>query len=144
MAAEEGDFTIRRYIYRGEEYEVIPEDATHATVREDVTVVLAFAFQFHPSIVEVICHDKVERIEEDAFYECSSLRRVIMPGVKIVENSAFVDCDALTEVECGKLEIIEDWAFNCCKFLRSINLPSVRVIKEGGSNIASPDGREIW
>ena len=125
-----GDDNFMRYVYRGEEGEIIPRGATHISVREDVRVILAYAFYEHPNIVEVICHDKVEKIEEEAFYRCIYLRRVIMPGVKIVEIEAFFECNALTDVECGKLEIIEEDAFGHCKSLRSIHLPSVRIVED--------------
>ncbi len=69
-----------RYVYRGEEDEVIPLGATHITVREDVTVILRSAFRVHRNIVEVICHEAVEKIEDRAFDSCDRLRRVIMPG----------------------------------------------------------------
>jgi len=123
---------MRRYIYRGEDGERIPDDVTHVTVNADVTVVLRMAFCMHPNIVEVICHDKVEKIEQEAFYECPSLRRVIMPGVTIAEDRAFRGCRALTDVECDKLEIIKAQAFFLCGSLWSINLPSARIV-EGGS-----------
>ena len=88
-----------RYTYRGEEGETIPRDATHIFVHESVTVIRAWAFNMHPNIVEVVCHEAVEKIEEEAFGYCLRLRRVIMPGVKKVENDAFCRCYALTEVE---------------------------------------------
>eukprot|EP00573_Skeletonema_grethae_P001940 CAMPEP_0201689684 /NCGR_PEP_ID=MMETSP0578-20130828/3240_1 /ASSEMBLY_ACC=CAM_ASM_000663 /TAXON_ID=267565 /ORGANISM="Skeletonema grethea, Strain CCMP 1804" /LENGTH=78 /DNA_ID=CAMNT_0048174405 /DNA_START=42 /DNA_END=274 /DNA_ORIENTATION=- len=78
MAAEGGN--IVRFTYTGEE--VIPDDVTHVFV--DVKTIRGRAFQWHQNIVEVICHDKVEKIEEEAFSGCPSLRRVIMRGVKIV------------------------------------------------------------
>ena len=123
-----GDNNFMRYIYRGEDGEIIPDGATHITVAEDVTVVRAWAFLRHPSIVEVICHEGVEKIEEWAFGHCPSLRRVIMPGVKIARDSAFCDCRALTDVECGKLEIIGYCVFGSCKSLKSINAPSARLV----------------
>ncbi len=125
-----GDNNFIRYIYRGEEGEIIPDGATHITVAEDVTFVRARAFEGHPNIVEIICHENVEKIEEEAFIYCSTLKRVIMPGVKIVERGAFVWCAALTYVECGKLETIEEHTFGWCKYLGSINLPSVGIVEE--------------
>ena len=127
--ADVGDNNFMRYIYRGEEGEVIPREATHITVAEGVTFVRAQAFEEHRKIVEVICHDKVEKIEEEAFRCCPNLRRVIMLGVKIVEMMAFEDCDALTDVECSKLEIIGSEAFSDCSSLRRINLLSVRIFE---------------
>eukprot|EP00986_Skeletonema_menzelii_P008620 scaffold3723_cov111-Skeletonema_menzelii.AAC.1 len=122
----EGD-NIEWFIYIGQEN--IPRHVTHVIV--DVQVIPADAFHRHPNIVEVICHEDVEIIEEMAFTDCPSLKRFIMPGVKIVEESAFEDCTALTDVECGKLEIIEQWAFDNCDDLRIIKLPSVRIVQRG-------------
>ena len=115
---------IVRFTYTGEE--AIPDEATHVVIT--VRVVLAEAFADHPNIVEVICGEDVEKIEQKAFYECSSLRRVIMPNVKEVEESAFAGCLVLTDVECGKLGIIGGFGFGCCFSLSSIDLPSIKII----------------
>ena len=125
-----GDNNFMRYIYRGEEGEIIPRGATHVIVYESVKDVLANAFLYHPNIIEVICHEDVKKIQEYAFFDCKSLRRVVMPGVKIVESMAFYRCKALTDVDCGKLERIGDAAFTHCISLRSITLPSVRIVEE--------------
>ena len=78
---------IVRFTYTGAEGGVIPRDATHVFV--DVRVVRRYAFFRHPNIViEVICHEDVETIEADAFCNCPSLKRVIMPGVKLVLRRA--------------------------------------------------------
>ena len=138
--------------------EVIPFHATHITVHKDCTVVLSHSIsRHHSNLVEVICHDGVERIEIGAFGGCPSLRRVIMRGVKIVEEDAFNCCKALTEVECGKLEIIGVDAFGGCSLLRGINLPSARIIEEYafcfckamtdvkfGSNLERIEERAFW
>ena len=134
IMAERGDINFIRYIYRGEEGEIIPREATHITVAKDVTFVRANAFREHPHIVEIICHEGVKGIGEEAFWGCSNLRRVIMPGVKIVEKWAFNKSAALTDVECGKLERIGQAAFGRCSSLRSINLPSARNFKLGAFN----------
>ena len=69
MAAE-GNNNIRKYIYRGEEGEVIPDDGQIiVVVREDITVILANTFENHHNIIEVICHENVEKIED-----CSRLQ----------------------------------------------------------------------
>jgi len=116
--------------------EVIPCHATHITVDQSVTVIPENAFRPYTfnSIIEVICGDKVEKVGGGAFVGCTSLRRVIMPGVEIVEEAAFNNCRVLTDVECGKLERIESEAFINCTSLRSINLPSARVIEGNAFN----------
>ena len=131
------DNNIIRYIYRGEEGEIIPREATHITVAEDCTFIRSRAFAGHKNIIEVFCHDKVEKIEEWAFCSCPRLRRIIMPGVKIVEPSAIQWNKALMVVECDKLEIIRFLAFGACGSLRSINLPSARIVEEDAFNFAT-------
>ena len=125
MAAEGGG-DIVRFTYTGADGEVIPWNATHIFVK--AKVIREEAFRNHRNIVEVICHEDVEKIENHAFQDCPSLRRVVMRGVKIVERFAFYWCEALEDVECDKLEIIDYGAFVYCTSLRSINLPSARVV----------------
>ncbi len=130
IMAERGDNNFMRYVYRGEEGEDIPHGAAHITVHEDCTFVRAEAFRRHRNIVEIICHENVEKIEREAFSYCTFLRRVIMPGVKIVEWGAFYSCPVLSDVECGELELVKEWAFRDCESLKSIDLPSARVVED--------------
>jgi len=104
MAAEE------YYIFTGRE--AVPSDVTRVRIHKTLTVIPARAFQGHPNIEELDCHDGVKVVEAGAFDGCRSLRRVIMPGVEVVECNAFCDCDALTDVECGNLELIVEHAFD--------------------------------
>jgi hypothetical protein len=124
----EGDDIIR-FIFTGDDGEVVPADATHVTVHESVKVIPARAFYYHQNILEFECHDGVEKVEGRAFFQCPSLRRVKMPGVKIVEERAFAWCKALADVECDKLERIVWEAFFGCESLRSINLPSIKIVQ---------------
>ena len=117
------------YVFTGRAGERIPDHVTHVLVAKALKFVRARAFENHPKIEEVICHDGVEKIEQYAFCQCPSLRRVIMPGVKVVEQRAFRLCMALSYIECGKLEIIGDHAFVSCKSLRSIDLPSAKIVE---------------
>ena len=117
------------YIFTGRVGEVIPLHVTHVLIAKDLKFVPAQAFRNHPNIVEVICHDGVEKIEQWAFRNCLTLLRVIMPGVKEVEKEAFYFCEALTCIECGKLEIIGESGFGYCKSLSSIDLPSIRIVE---------------
>ncbi len=55
-----------------------------------VRVVRARAFLEHRKIVEVICHEDVEKLEREAFM------------CYLVEGGAFLDCIALADVECEK------------------------------------------
>ena len=126
FAAEGNDAVLLDiYIYRGGE--AIPDHVTHVYVA-NLSAVPARAFRHHPNIEEVECDAGVEKIEEFAFDNCASLKRVIMPGVKKVEWWAFHLCRALTYIECGKLEIIGMSAFSLCQSLSSIDLPSIKIV----------------
>ena len=118
------------YTFTGREDEIIPRNATRVCIDESVSVIPAWAFEGNGNIEELDCHDRVKTVEEETFYWCRSLRRVIMPGVEVVENEAFIHCEALTDVECGKLEIIGESALYGCESLTSINLPSAKIVEE--------------
>ena len=128
MAAEAD---IIRYMITGEDGEVIPENATHVSVHPSVKVIPKRLFCWHPNIVELVCHDGVIKIEEEAFYGCPLLKRVILKGVEEVEWGAFSMCDALEYVECDKLEIIGEYAFDECRSITSINVPSAKIVRAG-------------
>ncbi len=128
--SDEGDNNFVRYTYTGAVGEHIPRDATHVTVHALTTVVRTRSFEWHPNIIEVICHDKVEKVERLAFDHCRRLRRVIMPGVTVVEARAFYNCRALTNVECDNLERIERLVFIGCTSLRSMDLSSAKIVGE--------------
>ncbi|KAK1733391.1 hypothetical protein QTG54_015950 [Skeletonema marinoi] len=116
------------HIYYGRDGELIPPDVTRVRIHESVTVIPARAFYINRTIEEVKCHDRVKTVEEYAFFNCTSLGRVIMPGVEEVKKCAFNRCRALTDVECGKLERIRYGAFYGCKSLTSIDLPSTKIV----------------
>ena len=118
------------YNFTGRAGEVIPRYVTHVLIAKALKFVCASAFRHHPNIEEVICHDGVEKIEQEAFQNCPRLLKVIMPGVKKVGSSAFNYCRALNYIECGKLEIIGEEAFSCCHALRSIDLPSIKIVEK--------------
>ncbi len=116
------------YIFTGG---VVPDHVTHVRIGLALKFVLARAFYQHANIQAVICHEGVEKIEQNAFSCCPRLRRVIMPGVKEVEKCVFNWCTALNYIECSKLEIIGEGAFCACKSLSSIDLPSIRIVWGG-------------
>ena len=117
------------YTFTGRDGERVPRHITHVLIATALNFVPALAFDEHPNIEEVICHEGVEKIEKYAFHKCPSLRRVIMPGVKVVEKGAFYLCSALTYIDCGKLEIIGEMAFMECTSLSSLDLPSIKILE---------------
>ena len=118
----------RHFLYRGGR-RVVPQNISHVHVHKSLKVIPAMAFFKHRNIVEVICHNGVERIERQAFAHCPSLRRVVIRGVEVIESDAFRWCRVLTYVECRKLERIGEEAFGVCKSLRGINLLCVNIVE---------------
>jgi hypothetical protein len=109
-----------------------PQHVVNAIIDESVDKIDDDAFRGNPNLKSVVCHDGVLKVGKVAFYNCSSLQRIKMPGVKIIEQSAFYRCTSLTHVEFGdKLETVGDRALMDCKSLKWIKLPIVMTIGKG-------------
>ena len=67
----------------------------------------------------------VTSIDEYAFWECSSLKSVKIPGsVMYIGEGAFEDCSSLTSIEMpGSVTSIDECAFAGCSSLPSIEIP---------------------
>ncbi|KAK1737880.1 hypothetical protein QTG54_011174, partial [Skeletonema marinoi] len=119
------------FVYLGGEQEV-PRNVRHVVIDRSVKIIPESAFFERMKLVSVETHEGIELIEAGAFFECSSLRKIKLIGVREVEYEAFYDCDALTDVEFGvKLETIQAMAFDYCISLQKIKMPSVRLIESG-------------
>ena len=76
---------------------------------------------------------RVTSIEEEAFYDCSSLTSMVIPdGVTSIGESAFKYCSSLTSIVIPDgVTSIGKWAFDGCSSLTSIVIPdSVTSIGE--------------
>ena len=105
----------------------MPDDVRRVRVDKSVKIIRRRAFEDRRRLVYVEFHDGVERIEYMAFINCTSLRGVKLPGVKVIEPGAFFGCTGLTDVEYGdKLETIGEWSFESCKSLTNIAMPLKR------------------
>ncbi|KAK1737865.1 hypothetical protein QTG54_011159 [Skeletonema marinoi] len=117
------------FVYLGGD-QVVPQDVTHVIIDRSVIIILRGAFQGRRQLVSVKMHVGIEKIEEDAFYGCTSLRKINLKGVREIEADAFYSCRALADVEFGtKLDRIGQEAFDNCKSLRKIKMPSVRTVE---------------
>ena len=116
------------FIYRGQDRDVIPRTATHVSIHKSIKVIPPRTFYEHPNIVEVICHDNMESIEEYAFCKCLSLLRVRLLGAKDVKHNVFDGCLNLMYVECDNVERIWGCAFRNCQSLSSMDMPSAKTI----------------
>eukprot|EP00984_Skeletonema_dohrnii_P012740 scaffold5202_cov133-Skeletonema_dohrnii-CCMP3373.AAC.5 len=128
----EFDDTDEVFVYTGGD-QVVPNDVRRVRIDKSVKIIPRLAFDGLDNLIDVEFHDGIERVGEDAFNGCSSLRGVILLGVKIIEARAFSRCIGLTEVELfgDKLETIEEGAFYSCNSLRTLTMPSIRSIHRG-------------
>eukprot|EP00985_Skeletonema_marinoi_P004279 scaffold1876_cov70-Skeletonema_marinoi.AAC.2 len=117
------------FTYTDRDGDIVPDNVTHVRIHESVEVIPRRAFHMNYFFMEEVdCHNNVGKVEGEAFVYCISLRRFIMPGVKVIEDRVFCGCIALADVECGKLEMIGEIAFQHTS-LGSIDLPSIKIVK---------------
>lgn len=64
-----------------------------------------------------------------ALFGCSSLKRIIMPNLKIAACEAF-QCTKLESVDAPELERIEEKAFGGCRKLKRVSFPKVQMMGE--------------
>ena len=109
----------------------MPFGVTHAVIDPSVNTVRRRAFAGRQHLVSVIFHDGVEIIEEYAFSNCESLRRLKLLGVREIGDRAFQKCVALTKAEFGdRLETVGESAFYGCDYLTRIKMPTVRITEQ--------------
>lgn len=78
------------------------------------------------SITSVIIPDGVERIEKYAFYNCTSLRKVVLgKDCKQIFHYAFYGDEKLEEINLDNIDFIGNYAFYGCKSLDNINTPKL-------------------
>jgi hypothetical protein len=115
------------FVYMGGDQQV-PRNVRYVRIHGSVKIIRTGAFFWCRHLVSVEMHDGVEIIEDQAFWNCVSLRGINLTGVKVIGASAFNNCEELADVDFGeKLETIGQGAF-CHTALRRINLPKVRTI----------------
>lgn len=107
------------------------------------------AFSYCNKLHRVVLSSNLEKIDEDAFYQCHALQEVNIPksvkeikpnafafcnnlqkvsldeGLETIGESMFYGCDQLTEIKLPtSLKDIEDNAFSACSSLESIIIPN--------------------
>ena len=80
-------------------------------------------YSYRESITNAVIENGVTSVGRCAFYECTALAEITIPGsVTSIESWAFFGCTALPEITIpGSVTIIGDGAFGCCtKLARAV------------------------
>lgn len=104
--------------YRGsEDMVIIPE-----TVEErPVTEIGEGCFRYNKEIVKVTLNEKIEKIGERAFDQCTELEEVTGGNVSVISAWAFSECRKLKNAELGSnIQVISDGAFGYCISLKEM------------------------
>ena len=118
----EGDNTSV-YIYNG--VGDVPNDVTHVRVDPTVTIIPERAFGERRNLEVVELPEGLIEIEESAFSDCESLKRINIPSsVKKIGKQAFFECNQLDGIILPDgLEQLDERLFQWCKSLKKINIP---------------------
>lgn len=101
------------------------ETIVTAQIPAEVTIIGISAFYDCSSLLKVVIPNGVTSIEHDAFYNCNSLSSVLIPdSVTSIGNTAFGSCKKLTQVVLPQtLKSLGSYVFNNCINLESYTLP---------------------
>lgn len=74
---------------------------------------------------DVVLPDTVEEIGEYAFYLCTEITSVSLPGVKVIGESGFRLCSSMTSIYTPKVTTTGQYALRDCTSLLAIDMPEV-------------------
>ena len=81
-------------------------------------------------LTDVEVHERLRRIDKDAFLECTSLTGFNFKPLSTIGPLAFANCTSLGDIQFGdRLESIERGAFANCTSIRRIKIPTVTTIE---------------
>ena len=106
---------------------IIPQEVTYKENIYQVTSIGRDAFYNCTKLTSVEIPGSVTEIGKRAFYGCTDLRSVNIPkGVTTIESETFCGCLKLTPNIPNTVKIIRIDAFGCCNYpeMQSINIPN--------------------
>jgi hypothetical protein len=121
MADEAGNNNV--FVYMGGNQRV-PRNVRYVRIHKSVKIIYARAFAGCRALETVEFGDNLVLIEESAFSNCTSLRTIKIPKVRVIGEGAFMGCEQLTDAELSEdIHTIGHRAFIGCSRLRRIAIP---------------------
>ncbi len=87
-AVDDGDI----FVYRGGR---ATQRVTHVLIDKSVDEIEEFAFKDCRRLLQVDTHDGLRKVGEEAFINCTSLRRINLKSAIEIEENVFYNCDNL-------------------------------------------------
>ena len=114
---------VSMFEYSGQD---VPKNVTHVRFHPSVVEVDIEAFYNCKSLRGVVLNDGLKGIGKSAFEDCSALQSTNIPStVTKIGMNAFEYCSSLREIVLNEgLKEIGSYAFRGCESLQSINIPS--------------------
>jgi hypothetical protein len=105
------------FIYMGGDQEV-PEDVTHVRVHKSVKIITRHAFEHCHNLISIEMHDGVEIIEENAFFDCTYIKRItpriLNQQTYHAADGCLANSDKQTDI-CLASEHSSNVAVHCCR-----------------------------
>ena len=76
---------------------------------------------------DLVIPEGMERIRDDAFAYCNSLRSVTIPDMRAIGDCAFYECSNLSRLNIGRVDSVGKSAFFDCWSLREVHVPSLEA-----------------
>ena len=109
---------------------------SNALMSKEFSMGLSLSSYFGPQVKEYVLGEEVTAIGDNAFYNCTGLTTLIIPGnVTSIGENAFAGCYSLTSVNIPKnTTSIGDKAFYNCSGLTTIQVESGNTIYDSRGN----------
>ena len=115
-------------------WDAFKTEIIHLIINDGVTVIGENAFYNCTNLEFVSIPGSVTNINEYSFYGCSKIQNITIPeGVKNIGNNVFFDCISLESITLpSTLKNLGEWVFGFCSSLKTIDIPAgVEVVREG-------------
>lgn len=91
-----------------------------------------YAFADCTSLTDITLSETIESFTKATFINCTSLKSMSLPNLKVLTEECFKGCTALTSLDIPKCELIKANCLNGTHALRKLELPALATIETWG------------